>query len=250
MLSSLFHIRMSEFESQHSMAIGAPSEESTVHPDGTRKKAGKRNKKYVSEKTTQRTVLIPKYTLRSKYAEGSKKAGQPIKWSRATRLNRLRRYGVGRASVGTVIMRSRVVQALKDIRDENQEELSPFLTPGAKRGVMMFGSGAIDTVTKSLDLALHDLYAKIREVVTDKYGQVHRVSEYDVRRAWKVISGNGRHLDDIPFMASEGAQPVHMTKEERAQASERRKQAEAAAKRAKPKSNRKGFPGRKRTSDE
>lgn len=201
------------FESQQSMAIPPASEveETSAHPeDGSGKKKDKRgHRKYLVKNVSRRMTLLstgnfPK--LASKYASGDR-AGQKIKWHRATRVKHLHKYGVGRGAVGTVIPRPRIKRGLKDIRDANMPILASFVKAGKR---LTFQAGAIDTAVRAADVFFHNRTADAKQIATSKYGDTRTVTEYDARRAWAIASGDGgRHLADIPFTAKDGAQPAH-----------------------------------------
>jgi hypothetical protein len=214
----------SNFKTQQSLAIPAAesvaaADETSAHPGdsgtGGSKKRTYQHKKYLTRNASRRMLLLdstrfPKFA--SKYSTGEK-AGQRIKWFHVTRVKRLRKYGIGRGSVGTIVVRTRVMKGLKSIRDTNMPVLAPFFKPDAR---VTFQAGAIDAALRASDLFLHERAADARQVATNKFGETRRVTEYDARRAWAIASGDGgRHLADIPFTAREGEHPVHVKRKGR-----------------------------------
>lgn len=215
----------SNFESQQSMAIPPPAvDETSAIQEKNNKKREHKSHKYLSRNASKRLSLLdpatfPKFA--SKYASGEK-VGEKRYWKRQTRVKRLHKYAIGRGSVGTVIVRTRIKKGLKEIRDRNLPILAHFFRQSVDKKTghpvtrVMFQAGAIDAALRSGDVFLHDRTADTKQVATDKYGKTHLVTEYDARRAWAIASGDGgRHLANIPFKAREGDRPVHVKREGR-----------------------------------
>jgi hypothetical protein len=202
------------YESQQSMAIPAGGEETSANPASEVQEGGHEEKKhggggkhkYSKRVVSARMTLLKPYKFNNTYETG-KKAGQKFRLSRQTRQKRLHKYGIGRAAVGTCVVRTRVMRGLKEIRDANLKEVAFLLKKGADTRVV-FQGGAIDEAVRAGDLFLHERFSDAKQAALNKFGEVHTISEYDVRRAWN-IAAQGRHLADMPYIAADGANPTH-----------------------------------------
>lgn len=233
-----------KFETQKSQAISAADETSAaaVTSGEASEKTKNKSHKYVTRNSSRRLELVDmsKYVKPAATYKTGAKAGTKIKWERSNRIKRLARFGVGRGSVGTVVVRCRVVKNLKEIRDSSLADLS-FLFRRDKKNPeqpsrMTFQAGAVDACVRSGDIFIHDRMLDAKVAATDKYGKTHTITEYDARRAWAIASGDGgRHAADIPYTAKGGPNPVHRPKKEEAAGEEKPKK--TRAKRAKASEN-------------
>lgn len=188
------------FESQQSMAIVA--DETSAVGGADAKKNARKHKANVTRPVSARMKLLPVY----KVTKGKK-------WNNKVIFRRRHKFAIGRASVGTCVKRPRIARGMQQIRNDNLEALAPLLRLGNETK-FTFARGAIDETVRAADLFLHERHRDMKKLVTNKYGDVRRVSEYDARQAWDIATG-GRHLADIAFTAKEGEKPVHKKTEKK-----------------------------------
>lgn len=198
-------------QTQHSPHIS----EATEAPAGGKgvakdDKKRKHHVHYTKRKESNRMRLLKLPILAKRYADGTKKAGQRIKWQRTSRLRRYTRYAFGTGSVGTVVVPTRVARAFKRVQENVHDALAPFLPKGAD-SKMRISAESVAQTQRAIDIFLHDRYAQAQQVATNKFGESQRVTDYDAMRAWAIHTG-GRHVNpggplEVPFISHRERKP-------------------------------------------